>query len=261
MLKPSGTIFALLALAAAAALATPAVAQQSAAPQESPWAMRAPAAVPHGAPTRSAQEVAAEKEAEKGTPQQRELARKIVYAMYAKDFAALKQLIAPSTMKCIGQNQNFLDDRIRKQFDLPISKNYHLTVTELPANVMMANKYFTYPMPATHYVGIAFGTEDSGTITVNEWIGAGKWPLVRGTAMPNGTWDAAICQAAADAGSRSRTGQGVCAHVQEPLKSQLLALIAKRDNADAWTLCVKTLHVDYQTAHEIVAILAGDEAD
>src|ERR1022692_3170792 len=98
MLEPSGTISVLLALAAAAAIATPATAQQSAAPQESPWAMRAPDAAPQGAPTRSAQDVAAEKEAEKGTPQQRELARKIVYAMYAKDFAALKQLIAPSTM-------------------------------------------------------------------------------------------------------------------------------------------------------------------
>src|ERR1017187_4339296 len=108
MLKPSGTISVLLALAAAAALATPATAQESAAPQESPWAMRAPAAVPQGAPPHSAQEV----EAAKGTPQQRELARKMVYAMYERDLAAIKQLIAPSTMKCICNNQNYLDDRI-----------------------------------------------------------------------------------------------------------------------------------------------------
>ena len=261
MLKASGTIFAMLALAAAAALTTPASAQQSAAPQQSPWAMRAPDAAPHGAATRSAQAVAAEKEAEKGTPQQRELARKIVYAMYAKDYAALKQLIAPSTMKCIGQNQNFLDDRIRKQFDLPISKNYQVTVTEKPANVMLPDKFATYPMPATHYLGIAFGTEDSGTITVNEWIGQenGHWYEAQPCPTELGMQRFAKLQRMRAQGREQ--AKEYAARVQEPLKSQLLALIAKRDNADAWTLCVKTLHVDFQTAHEIVAILAGDEAD
>jgi hypothetical protein len=41
----------------------------------------------------------------------------------------------------------------------------------------------------------------------------------------------------------------------------MLALIAKRDNAAAWTLCMKSLHVDYPTARGIVALLAGDEGD
>lgn len=51
MLKPSlTTFFGLLAMVAVPALGTPAAAQY-AAPQESPWAMRAPAAVPQGAPT------------------------------------------------------------------------------------------------------------------------------------------------------------------------------------------------------------------
>src|SRR5208283_3475452 len=112
MLKScSGTMLALAALGAAA-LATPAIAQQSAAPQDSPWAMHAPTPVPPGASTRSAEQMSAEK----GTPEQRELARKMVDAMYAKDYAAIKQLVATSTMKCIGKNQNYLEDRIRKQF-------------------------------------------------------------------------------------------------------------------------------------------------
>ena len=261
MLKPSGTIVALLALAAAAALATPAVAQQSAAPQESPWAMRAPAAVPQGAPTRSAQEAAADKESEKGTPQQRELARKVVYAMYAKDFAALKQLIAPSTMKCIGQNQNFLDERIRKQFELPISKNYHLTVSQLPANVMMPNKYNTYPMPPTHVMGMEFVSQDGSTVTVNEMIGEenGHWYEAQPCPTELGMQRFAKLQQRRAAG-RERA-KAAMARVQEPLKSQLLALIAKRDNADAWKLCMNSLHVDFQTAHEIVTMLAGDEAN
>jgi hypothetical protein len=261
MLKHSGTIFALLALAAAAALATPATAQQSAAPQESPWAMRAPAAVPQGAPTRSAQEVAAEKEAEKGTPQQRELAQKMVYAMYAKDFAAIRQLIAPSTMKCIGQNKNFLDDRIRKQFELPISKNYHLTVTKLPPNLMNATKYATYPMPPTHLMGMEFVTQDGGTATVNQMIGQenGHWYEVQPCPTELGMQRFAKQQQMHAAG-RERA-KAAMARVHEPLKSQMLALIAKRDNAAAWTLCMKSLHVDYPTARGIVAMLAGDEAD
>ena len=55
----------------------------------------------------------------------------MVYAMYLKDPAAIKRLFAPSTLKCIGKNEDYLDDRIRKQFALPISKDYHLTVTKL----------------------------------------------------------------------------------------------------------------------------------
>ena len=70
MLKSLRTTLALLAMTVA--LAAPLSAQQSdapqaAKPQESPWAMRAPAAVPHGAPTLSAKEIAAMKAAEKGT--------------------------------------------------------------------------------------------------------------------------------------------------------------------------------------------------
>lgn len=257
MPKPWAMIFALLALAGATALATPAAAQDSAKPQESPWAMRAPAAEPQGAPTLSPEQVAAEK----GTPQQQELARKMVYAMYAKDFAAIKQLIAPSTMKCIGQNQNFLDDRIREQFELPISKNYHLTVSKLPPNLINATKYATYPMLPTHLLGIKFVTQDGSTNTVNQMIGQedGRWYESQPCPTELGMQRFAKQQQARAAG-RERA-KAAMARVQEPLKSQLLALIAKRDNADAWKLCMKSLHVDYPTARGIVALLAGNETD
>ncbi len=257
MLKPSGTRFALLALAAAAALAAPASAQQSAAPQESPRAMSAPGGVPQGAPTDSDEQV----EAEKATPQQQELARKMAYAMYLKDPTAMKQLIAPSTLKCIGKNEDYLDDRIRKQFALPISKDYHLTVSKLSPNVAVPNKLSTYPMPPTHLMGMEFATQDGGTATVNEMIGQedGRW------------YEAQPCPTKLGmqrfAEQQQKRAQGLArakealARVQEPLKSQLLALIAKRDNADAWTLCMSSLHVDFKTAHEIVAMLAGDEPD
>src|SRR5271156_1822908 len=108
-------------------------------PQESPWAMRPP--TPQGAGTPTAAQIAAEKEAEKGTPAQRELARKVVDAMSAQDFDALKALFAPSTLKCIGKNQDFLIDRMKRQFALPISEKYHLTITKMPPGIMNSNKY------------------------------------------------------------------------------------------------------------------------
>ena len=132
MLKSLTTIFVLIVTTAA--LVAPAYPQESAKPQESPWAMRAPDAAPQGAPTLSAKEVAAIKKAEKGTPEQQAFARKVADAMDSKDFAAMKQLIAPSTLKCIGKNEDFLQDRIKRQFALPINQKFKLKVTALPTN-------------------------------------------------------------------------------------------------------------------------------
>ena len=64
---------------------------------------------------------AAQKAAEKGTPEQRAFAHKVADAMASKDFAAMKQLFAPSTLKCIGKNEDFLQERIKRQLALPIS--------------------------------------------------------------------------------------------------------------------------------------------
>ena len=258
MLKSIRTTFALLVLAAA--LAAPAYPQQSPRPNESPWAMRAPAAVPQGTPTRSAREVAAQKEAEKGTPEQQQLARKIVDAMFLKDLAAMKQLIAPSVLKCIGKNQDFLNDRIKKQFALPISRNYHLTITKLPPNVLNPSNYATYPLPPTHLMGIEFSTPDGGKATVNETIGLedGKWYESQPCPTELGMQRfAKILHMRALAHERAKAAM---AKVKDPLKSQLLAYVGKHDNVSAWKLCMSSLKMDFPTCRGIVAILAGDES-
>ena len=89
MLKSVRPTFFLALLTAA--LAAPAYAQDTPTPlpQESPWAMRPP--TPQGAGTPTAAQIAAEKEAEKGTPAQQELARKVVDAMSAQDFAGSRR--------------------------------------------------------------------------------------------------------------------------------------------------------------------------
>ena len=95
MLKSLRPTFFLALLTAALAATAYAQDTPTPLPQESPWAMRPP--TPQGAGTPTAAQIAAEKEAEKGTPAQQQFARKVVDAMSAQDFAQLKLLIAPST--------------------------------------------------------------------------------------------------------------------------------------------------------------------
>ena len=125
----------------------------------------------------------------------------------------------------------------------------------------MPNKFSTYPMRPTDLMGMEFATQDGGTATVNETIGQedGKWYEAQPCPTKLGMQRFAKQQQTRAAGRKQ--AKEALARVQEPLKSQLLALIAKRDNADAWTLCMSSLHVDFNTAQEIVAMLAGDQPD
>ncbi len=169
MLKSLRTISILLVFAVAL-LAAPAFAQEPAKPQAPP---ASPAAVgtPQAEPSLTAEQLAAQKEAEKGTPEQQELARDVAEAISAKDFAAMKDLFAPSTLKCIGNNQDYVIDRIKKQFALPMSTNYHLTITRLPADIPRPTKYATYPMRPTHLMSMDFTTNSGDGATVNLLIG------------------------------------------------------------------------------------------
>jgi hypothetical protein len=256
MLKFLRTTSALLAITAA--LAAPAFPQESAKPQESPWAMRAPAAVPQGVPTLSAKEVAAQKKAEKGTPEQQALAHKVADAMASKDYAAMKQLVAPSTLKCIGKNEDFLQDRFKRQFALPINRKFNLKITKLPPHILNPSQYATYPMPPTHLMGMDFDTGDNHD-TVNLPIGQedGKWYEAQPCPTEAGMVRfAKLQQMHAIAHERAKAA---AAKVEDPVKSQLLALIGKHDAVSAWKLCMSSLHYDFQTCRGMVAILAGDQ--
>lgn len=228
-------------------------------PQESPWAMRPP--TPQGAGTPTAAQIAAEKQAEKGTPAQRELARKVVDAMYSRDFAQLKALIAPSTLKCIGKSEDFLIDRMKKQFELPISKNYKLTITKLPPGVMGPNKYATYPMLPTHLMGMEFTDRDGDTATVNLTIGQedGKW--YEAQPCPTEAGMERFAKLVQMRQQRRARSQAAMEQVKDPVKSQLLALISKHDSVAAWRLCMSSLKMDFPTCKGIVSIMSGDTSD
>jgi hypothetical protein len=259
MLKSLRPTFFLALLTAA--LTAPAYAQDTPTPlpQESPWAMRPP--TPQGAGTPTAAEMAAEKEAEKGTPAQRELTRKVVDAMYSKDFAGLKALFAPSTLLCIGKNQDFLIDRMKKQFDLPISKKYKLTITKLPPGVMGPNKYSTYPMLPTHLMGMEFTDQDGDTATVNLTIGQedGKW--YEAQPCPTEAGMERFAKLVQMRQQRDARAQAAMSQVKDPVKSQLLALISKHDNVAAWRLCMSSLKMDFPTCKGIVSIMSGAKSD
>jgi len=240
-----------------AVLAVPALAQQSPRTNESPWAMRPPS--PQAAATLTAQQLAAIKEAEKGTPAQQAFARKVADAMTNKDYAALKDLVAPSTLKCIGKNEDFLQDRIRKQLELPMSRKYQLSLSKLPPNLMMANKYSTYPMPPTYLMTMQFDTPDGNNATVNLPIGQedGKWYQVQPCPTQLGLDRFAKLQHMR--ATQLEHAKMALAKIKDPIKSQLLTLVGKHDNADAWKLCMSSLHYDFPTCHAVVALLAGEE--
>jgi hypothetical protein len=261
MLKSLRTTLALLATTVA--LAAPSSAQESAAPQsanprESPWAMRAPAAIPEGAPTLSAEQRAAKAAAEKGTPEQQALAHKVADAMYSKDYAAIKQLFAPSTLTCIGKNGDFLQERIKKQFALPINRKFNLKITKLPEHIMGPSKYSTYPMTATHLMSMDFTADDGKDAAINLPIGqeAGKWYEVQPCPTEAGMVRfAKLQQMQLEAHERAKAA---VTQVKDPVKSQLLALIGKHDSVSAWKLCMSSMHYDFPTCHGVVSILAGD---
>lgn len=256
MLKALRTTLALIAMTAA--IATPAYPQQSPKPQESPRAMRAPAAMPHGAPTLSAKERAAEEAAEKGTPAQQALAHKVADIMHRKDYAAMTQVFAPSTLKCIGKNENFLQDRIKRQFELPISRQFKLKITKLPPNMVNGSKYATYPMMPTHLMGMDFTADDGNHDTINLPIGQedGKWYEAQPCPTEAGMERFAKLQQM-KAVRREHVKQMVT-QVKDPVKSELLALIGKHDSVSAWKLCMSSLHYDLPTCRGVVSILAGD---
>ena len=261
MLKSLRTTLALVAMTVA--LAAPSSAQQSDTPQspkpqESPWAMRAPAAAPHGTPTLSAAEIAAMKAAEKGTVEQQAFAHKVADAMSARDYAAMKQLFAPSTLACIGKNDDFLQDRIKRQLSLPISRKFKLKITKLPPNIMNASKYATYPLKATHLMTMEFTADDGNHDTINLPIGqeTGKWYEAQPCPTDAGMVRfAKLQQMQAKAHERAKAAM---TQVKDPVKSQLLALIGKHDSVAAWKLCMSSLHYDFPTCRGMVAILAGD---
>ena len=197
------------------------------------------------------------RQAEKGTPEQQAFAHKVADAMASKDFAAMKQLVAPSTLKCIGKNEDFLQDRIKRQFALPISRKFNLKITKLPPNILNAVEIRDLPDAADSSDGNGLRPPDDNHDTVNLPIGQedGNWYEAQPCPTEAGMVRfAKLQQMHAIAHERAKAA---AAKVEDPVKSQLLALIGKHDAVSAWKLCMSSLHYDFPTCRGMVAILGG----
>lgn len=240
-------------LVAIAALWMRAGAQQPPAAQESPWATRAPSA----SGTTQAQVLHREATI---TPAQRAFAKKYVEALQAEDDAKMRALIAPDTLKCFDQSRDaFLDAWVQKQFRNRIPADNRVSVIALPLDMYKTSKMATYPVRPTHLMAFEHKTADGSTITVNQVVGqqAGVWYLTVPCPTAAGLDRFAKIQKLR-ARSRERA-ELAYAKLKEPVKSQMLALIAKHDNASAWKLCIQTLHVDFMTAQAVVDKLANEK--
>jgi hypothetical protein len=193
------------------------------------------------------------------TPAQRAFAKKFVEALNAEDSAKIRTLIAPDTLKCFDQSRDaFLEAWIQKQFRNPIPADSRLSVVALPPEMYKTSKMATYPVRPTHLMAFEHTTADN-TITINQVVGeqAGAWYLTVPCPTAAGlTRFAKIQEMRAHSRQRAELVYG---KLKDPVKSQLLALIAKHDNASAWKLCIQALHVDFMTAQAVVAKLANEK--
>lgn len=234
---------------------TRAGAQQAGAPKQS-----APAAT-----SATVKEQAAGKETdtgeEKATPEQRAFAEKYVQSVQAEDVTKMRTLIPPTTLKCFdGDKQKFLDEWLEKQIRYGIPKDYKIDVSAIPPDTAGPSKMATYPVPRTHVMEFEY-TAAANTITISQEIGreGGRWYLI--PPCPTAARMAVFMKKEKMRAIAKDRAEHAYAELKEPLKSQLLALIAKHDNRGAMKLCVKSMHVDPTTAQFLLAKLAGDKID
>jgi hypothetical protein len=257
-LKFRRTTIAVLALVAVVG-ASVRVSAQQAASQESPWASRAPATPVPGAMHGRVNVIHTSETAI--TPELQAFADKFIQSVQAKDPAKVRALIAPTTLACFDKSkQEFLDDWIEKQFRYQVPKDHRINVSSLPPSLFKPSTIETYPVPGTQLLEFHY-TIASGTATATQAIGQedGQWYLTPPCPTAAGMERFAKIQKMRAAG-RERAERAY-PQLQEPLKSQLLALIAKHQNGNAAKLCMKSLHVDYMTARALVTRLAGDKPD
>jgi hypothetical protein len=193
------------------------------------------------------------------TPGQREFAEAYVQIVEAQDVAKMRTLIPPTTLKCFdGDKQKFLEAWIEKQLTYQIPKDYQISVSRIPPEMSKSTKAATFPVPRTHEMEFEYATE-TNTVTVSQEIGTetGRWYLIPPcpTAMRMAQFTKKEEKLAI---ARDRAAHAY-AELKEPLKSQLLALIAKNDNRGAMKLCISSLHVDSATAHELIDKLASEK--
>jgi hypothetical protein len=193
----------------------------------------------------------------KMTPQQRAFGERMVKAIQQEDADELKKLVAPGSLACFNQNkQAFFDTWLDKHFRYKVAKHYSLSVAKLgsPAGT---SKSFTYPVAPTHTLEIQFENSERQDITLNRLIAQqdGKWFEVAPCPTQSGMDRFNKIQAA----KGEARAKAAYARVDQALAGRIREFIAHDDQANALKLCAESLHVDSDTARQVVAMLANEK--
>jgi hypothetical protein len=210
-------------------------------------------------------ETAAGKENNSGeetvTPEQTAFAAKVAEATQAEDVAKMRALIPPTTLKCFkGGKEKFLDEWLEKQISYGIAKDYQISVSRIPRDMAKPSKMATYPIPRTHLMEFKYSAAGN-EIAVSQEIGTegGQWYLI--PPCPTAARMKQFMRKEKIHAIARNRAEHAYAELKEPVKSQLLALIAKHDDAGAMRLCRNSLHLDDQTADALITKLSGNKAD
>jgi len=196
------------------------------------------------------------------TPGQQAFGEKFISAVQAQDSAKMRALIPPKTLKCFDDKgkQKILDDWISEQFNYQIPSVHQISVSPIPPDMVKPSKMASYPVPRTHLMEFQYA-DGVSVVTVTQEIGKenGNWYAI--PPCPTAARMAMLAKREKEKAERRARTERTYAALQPELKSQLRALIAKRDKARARKLCMDTLHVDYRTAYSVVARLAAEKSD
>ena len=195
------------------------------------------------------------------TPQQREFGERMVAALRKKDREAIKKLVAPKSLACFDDHNNaFLKKWLDKHFRYAIPVHHRLSVSKISPDAPTGSKYATYPVAPTYVLEIEFDRGEGGSITLNRMLGQqdGKWYEVVPCPTQLGMDRLNKVEPRSNVSNEERVKQAY-AQVKEPLASQIRALLAKNDFANAWKLCAGSLNLDIGTARQVVAKIASDQ--
>ncbi len=179
------------------------------------------------------------------SPEVKAFAARYVAAINAKDSAKLWSYLAPETRACVTpQNKDFYDAIFGSQMEDTIPPNYILDLLPVNEDNVKAMSGFAYfPVKPEHQLQIDYQLgNDGGSIVLYLVRQNGRWFADQ----PCST-EKAIADFRDDASDRAHF-KDLAAQINDPLRSQLLKLLAAGDTSTAIDKYKSATHSDTRTA-------------
>jgi hypothetical protein len=182
----------------------------------------------------------------------RSFAADYVAAINAKDSAKLWSFLTPETRSCVNPtNKDVYDALFNIQFDDTIPPNYILTlsaVSEAKLKAFAESQYF--PIAPEHQLQIDYQNGDDGGALIL-WLVHEKGRLYAD--QPCAT-EEFIVRYRDQAAARAHYKQ-LAAEIQDPLRTELLALLAQHNRSAAITRYKSATSSDMRTAMLVISAL------